>query len=59
MEIDKQYCDCGHELTFDKVVEVIDRYDDKVLVVCSFYCTNCWDEYNINIEFNSIDFNIN
>lgn len=31
MEIEKQYCDCGHELTFDRVLDVLDRYDDKIL----------------------------
>ena len=56
MEIEKQYCDCGHELTFDRVLDVLDRYDDKILAVCSFYCESCWDEYNINIEFHVHDF---
>ncbi|MBU3134613.1 hypothetical protein KPL40_19615 [Clostridium gasigenes] len=43
-------CECGCNLMFVRELEVIDKYDDKILVECEFECPNCSNEYTINVE---------
>lgn len=47
-QLEKQYCDCKNELTFEKVIEQLDSYKDNeknIILLCCFYtCNNCSEE---------------
>lgn len=59
-QLEKQYCDCKNELTFEKVIEQLDSYKDNekniILLCCSYTCDKCSEEYEINEEFEVINY---
>lgn len=48
-------CDCGAKLQLDKMISILDEYDDKFMVCNRYYCPECGDEYEINEELNQTD----
>ena len=52
-------CDCGAELKFDKMIGILDTYDNKLLVCNRYYCPNCDDEYEINEEVDEVPVFVN
>ncbi|NFL33448.1 hypothetical protein FDB92_20235 [Clostridium butyricum] len=52
-------CDCGAELQFDKMLSIIDAYDNKLMVCNRYYCPECEDEYEINEEVEQVTVFVN
>lgn len=52
-------CDCGAELQFDKMLNILDTYDDKLLVCNRYYCSRCDDEYEVNEEVDQVTVFVN
>lgn len=52
-------CDCGAELQFDKMLSIIDAYDNKLMVCNRYYCPECEDEYEINEEVDQVTVFVN
>ena len=45
------YCDeCNCKLKFQERVQVLDKYDGKMLVCNKYYCQECGAEFEINEE---------
>lgn len=53
------YCDCGAELQFDKMLSIIDAYDNKLMVCNRYYCPECEEEYEINEEVDEVPVFVN
>lgn len=41
-------CDCGHSLTFDKVLYTLKEAYEEDIKVSEYYCSLCGNEYEIN-----------
>ena len=59
-QLEKQYCDCKNELTFEKVINQLDAYKENekniILLCCCDTCDKCSEEYEINEEFEVINY---
>lgn len=48
--MEKYYCDCGNELDFIAYGAILDEYGDKILRIGLYHCTECSEDYEINVE---------
>ena len=45
------YCDeCNSKLKYERQIQVLDKYNGKMLVCNKYYCQECSAEYEINEE---------
>ena len=51
MDNNNYYCDeCNSKLKFQEQIQVLDKYNGKMLVCNKYYCQECSAEYEINEE---------
>lgn len=55
----RNICDCGAELQFDKILNIIDAYNNKLMVCNRYYCHKCENEYEINEEVEQVTVFVN